>query len=382
MEKIMFLDYETMRVIWWLLLGALLIGFAVMDGFDMGVGALLRWIGRTDTERRIVINTVGPVWEGNQVWLILGAGAIFAAFPPLYAVSFSGFYVAMFLALLALILRPVGFKYRSKLLDPRWRSTWDWTLVIGGVVPPLIFGVALGNVMLGVPFRFDHELRMFYEGTFFGLLTPFPLLCGLVSLSMLIMHGGTFLALKTGGRVQARARQAGSVAAVVMLALFSLAGLWVAFGVDGYVIAAGAGHDAPSNPLAKSVMRETGAWLNNYGAHWWLWLVPLIVYVSAIKTIVFLRWGREMWAWIASAFSVAGVIGTFGVGTFPFLLPSAIDPRSSLTVWDSTSSHMTLFLMFLAVLIFLPIVIAYTSWVYHVMRGKVTEKFVKGDSAY
>ena len=383
MEPIMFLDFETMRVVWWLLLGAILIGFAVMDGFDLGVAALLGWVGKNDTERRIIINTVGPVWEGNQAWLILGAGAIFAAFPPLYAAAFSGFYVAMLLVLFALILRPVGFKYRSKLTDSRWRRAWDWALMIGGVVPAVVFGVAIGNVMLGVPFRLDDELRSFYEGGFFGLLNPFGLLCGLVSLAMVVMHGGTYLALKTEGAVQIRSRRAARLAAIAMLVMFSLAGLWIAFGIDGYVITAGADPSGPSDPLLKTVIRESGAWLSNYTAYSWTVLVPIITYTGAIMCVFFLGRGRDGWAWTASAFSVAGVVGTFGVSTFPFLLPSSIDSRSSLTIWDASSSHMTLFVMLLATVVFLPIIIIYTSWVYRVMRGKVTEEYVsEEDSAY
>lgn len=383
MEKIMFLDYETMRFIWWGLLGALMIGFAIMDGFDMGIAAILGWAGRNDTERRIIINTVGPVWEGNQAWLVLAAGAMFAAFPLLYAVTFSGLYVAMFLVLVALILRPVGFKFRSKLTNPRWRALWDWALIIGGVVPPLVFGVALGNVLLGIPFHLDDDLRSFYDGSFFGLFTPFPLLCGLVSLSMVIMHGGVFLALKTEGELEVRARRAASVAAVVMLVLFSLAGLWVAFGMHGYVITEGAGHFAPSNPLTKTVVLEKGAWLINYGAYPWTIGVPVIAYLGAVMAVAFLHLGRAGWAWIASAFSVAGVVGTFGVSTFPFILPSGTDPQSSLTIWDSSSSHMTLFLMLFATVVFLPLVIAYTGWVYRVLRGKVTgDDIARSESAY
>ncbi len=186
------IDYETLRVIWWGLLGVLLIGFAVTDGFDLGTGTLLPFVAKTDTERRVVINAVGPVWEGNQVWLIVGGGAIFAAWPPLYAVSFSGFYLAMFAVVFALILRPVAFKYRSKRENPAWRTSWDWALFIGGFVPALIFGVAVGNVLQGVPFRLENDLRIFYEGTtLFELLNPFALLCGLLSVAMLIMHGAS-----------------------------------------------------------------------------------------------------------------------------------------------------------------------------------------------
>ena len=209
-----FLDYETLRLIWWVLLGVLLIGFAIMDGFDLGVAALLPFVGRSDTERRVLINTIGPVWEGNQVWFILGGGAIFAAWPPLYAVSFSGFYLAMFLVLAALILRPVGFKFRGKLADPRWRAVWDTALFIGGVVPALVFGVAVGNVLQGVPFFFDDSLRATYTGGLLGLFNPFALLCGVVSLAMLVMQGGAFLALKTEAPDRdTRGAKAGSLAA-------------------------------------------------------------------------------------------------------------------------------------------------------------------------
>ena len=162
------ISYETLRLVWWLLIGVLLIGFAITDGFDLGTGMLLPFAGKTDLERRVIINSIGPVWEGNQVWLILGGGAIFAAWPQLYAVSFSGFYLAMFVILVALILRPVAFKFRSKREDASWRARWDIALFIGGFVPALIFGVAMGNVLQGVPFRFSDDMHIFYEGSFLG----------------------------------------------------------------------------------------------------------------------------------------------------------------------------------------------------------------------
>src|SRR6201997_2171739 len=221
-------EYEILRLLWWAVLGVLLIGIAVMDGFDLGVGMLLPFIARTDTERRVVINTVGPVWEGNQVWLILGGGAIFAAWPALYAVAFSGFYLAMLLLLCALILRPVGFKYRSKLEGTRWRTTWDTALFLGGLIPALVFGVAFGNVLQGVPFRFDDTMRMTYTGTLFGLFNPFALLCGLVSVAMITAHGAAWLACKTEGVLRERAQRVGAFAALAAVALFALGGFWAA----------------------------------------------------------------------------------------------------------------------------------------------------------
>ena len=371
------LDYATLRLVWWLLLGILLIGFAVMDGFDLGVAALLPWVARGDSERRVVLNVIGPVWEGNQVWLILGGGAIFAAFPALYAVSFSGFYLAMCLILLALILRPVGFKFRSKVADPRWRALWDWALFVGGAVPALVFGVAMGNVLLGVPFHFDADLRPVYSGGFFGLLTPFAVLCGLVSVAMLVTHGAGMLALKTDGAIASRARRYGSVAAVVTALLFALAGAWVVLGLPGYAVVGALDPAGPSNPLNKQVAIEAGAWLANYKAMPWTALFPLLGIGGALLASALLYGGRAGWAFVASALSIAGIILTEGLTVFPFLLPSSIDPQSSLTLWDASSSHMTLFIMLLAVLVFLPIVLAYTAWVFRVLRGKVGDAGLK-----
>jgi cytochrome d ubiquinol oxidase subunit II len=376
------IDYEILRLIWWLLLGVLLIGFAATDGFDMGVGALLPFVARTDAERRVVINTVGPVWEGNQVWFILGGGAIFAAWPPLYAVSFSGFYLAMFAVLAALILRPVAFKYRSKRDCPRWREAWDWALFIGGFVPALIFGVAVGNVLQGVPFRLNEDLRAFYEGSFFGLLNPFALLCGLLSVSMLVMHGSGWLALKADGAVAARARLFGSVAALATILLFALAGLLLWAFIDGYRITSEVSMAGPSNPLLKHAVVAVGAWFDNYAARPWQWVAPALGLGGAALALLGLRSRFDGLPILASGLSIFGVISTVGLAMFPFILPSSIDPRSSLTVWDSSSSHQTLFTMLCVTVIFLPIVLAYTAWAYRILWGKVTEAQVTGEHGH
>ncbi|KPN20020.1 cytochrome d ubiquinol oxidase subunit 2 [Xanthomonas sp. Mitacek01] len=369
-------DYATLRVIWWLLLGVLLIGFAVMDGFDLGVGALLPFVAKTDAERRIVVNTIGPVWEGNQVWLILGGGAIFAAFPPLYAVSFSGFYLAMFVILFALILRPVGFKFRGKVEDPRWRASWDWALFVGGFVPALIFGVAVGNVLLGVPFHFTPELRAVYTGGFFGLLTPFALLAGLVSVSLLVAHGAAMLVIKTDGSIAARAARYGSVAAVLGAALFVGAGVWIAFGIHGFQVTSVIDTALASNPLRKTVVMAPGAWMDNYRAMPWTIAAPLLGALGALASAVLLRVRRGGPAFLASGVSIAGVILTVGFAIFPFLLPSSSMPGASLTLWDASSSRLTLWIMLLATIVFLPLILLYTSWVYRVLRGKVTDASV------
>lgn len=377
------IDYEILRVIWWLLLGVVLIGFAVTGGFDLGTGALLPFVAKTDIERRVVINSIGPVWEGNQVWLILGGGAIFAAWPPLYAVSFSGFYLAMFATLFALILRPVGFKYRSKRESAAWRTGWDWALFIGGFVPALIFGVAIGNVLQGVPFHLNDDLRIFYDGTtLFELLNPYAILCGLVSVAMLIMHGAAWLVLKTDGPVAARARAFGSIAALATTVLFALGGVFLWLGVDGYRFTSEVVTDGPSNPLSKTVEVAGGVWFANYAAHPWMMLAPAIGLVFPLVAFVLLRARREVLALLSSSLAIFGIISTVGLTMFPFILPSSVDPKSSLTVWDASSSHMTLFIMLVVALIFIPIIVAYTSWVYRVLWGKVDEKAIRDDSGH
>ena len=378
------IDYETLRIIWWLLLGVLLIGFAVTDGFDLGVGTLLPFVAKTDTERRIAINSIGPTWEGNQVWLILGGGAIFAAWPPLYAVSFSGFYLAMFAILFALILRPVAFKYRSKRESARWKASWDWALFIGGFVPSLIFGVAVGNVLQGVPFRFDDDMRIYCEGSFFALLNPYALLCGLLSVAMLVMHGAAWLQVKTDGIVAERARRYGSLAAVAVIVLFALGGLFLWIGIDGYRISSAIDAAGPSNPLLKTVEHSPGAWLVNYGTHPWMIIAPVLGFVGAAAALLAMLARREVTVLLFSKLAILGIISTVGLSMFPFILPSSLDLRSSLTVWDASSSHLTLFIMLVVTAIFLPIILAYTAWVYRVLWGKVDEKTVndKGGHAY
>ena len=377
------IDYEILRVIWWLLLGVVLIGFAVTGGFDLGTGALLPFVAKTDIERRVVINSIGPVWEGNQVWLILGGGAIFAAWPPLYAVSFSGFYLAMFATLFALILRPVGFKYRSKRESAAWRTGWDWALFIGGFVPALIFGVAIGNVLQGVPFHLNDDLRIFYDGTtLFELLNPYAILCGLVSVAMLVMHGAAWLVLKTDGPVAARARGFGSIAALATTVLFALGGVFLWLGVDGYRFTSEVVTDGPSNPLSKTVEVAGGVWFANYAAHPWMMLAPALGLVFPLVAFVLLRARREVLALLSSSLAIFGIIATVGLTMFPFILPSSVDPKSSLTVWDASSSHMTLFILLVVALIFIPIIVAYTSWVYRVLWGKVDEKAIRDDSGH
>ncbi|KHK50139.1 cytochrome d ubiquinol oxidase subunit 2 [Ralstonia sp. A12] len=373
------LNYDTLRVIWWSLLGFLLIGFAVMDGFDLGSGMLLPFVAKTDIERRVVINAVGPTWEGNQVWLVLGAGATFAAWPQLYAVSFSAFYLAMFVLLVALILRPVAFKYRSKRESTAWRNTWDWALFVGGFVPALVCGIAMGNVLIGVPFRLTPDMYIFYDGNFFDLLNPFAVLCGLVSVSMLLTHGAAWLRIKTSGTVAERARAVGTITSMLTAVLFALAG-WVLWKwIDGYRITSAINTIAPSNPLLKTASMSSGAWFANYAQHRWTIVAPILGFVGTLCAFALMRARRDRLAMLASALGITGIILSVGASMFPFILPSSVNPRFSLTVWDSSSSHITLFNMLVSTTIFMPLILAYTTWVYKVLWGKVdTNAIEKG----
>ncbi|MBX6420458.1 MAG: cytochrome d ubiquinol oxidase subunit II [Nevskia sp.] len=362
-------DYETLRVIWWLLLGVLLIGFAVMDGFDLGVAMLYRFLGRDDDERRALLESIEPVWDGNQVWFILGGGAVFAAWPPLYAASFSGLYLAMFLVLLTLIVRPVGFNFRNKLADPRWRAVWDWALFLGGALAALLFGVAIGNLFLGLPYSIDALQRPVFELNLFMLLKPFALLAGLVSVSMLALHGASYAALKSEDPIAPRARRAGAWAALAYLVTFVVAGGWVSR-LSGLHVET-ADPNGPSNPLLKTVTVVAGGWLANYRSAPWLWLVPALGLLAAVAAALLLRARRDGLAFVASGLVCATTILTAGLSLFPFLLPSSTHPGHSLTVWDASSSQLTLFIMLIAALVFVPIVLAYTAWVFRVLRGRV-----------
>jgi len=367
------LDYPTLRVIWWALIGVLLIGFALTDGFDLGVATLLPFIAHGDAERRMVINTIGPTWEGNQVWFILGGGAIFAAWPFVYAVSFSGFYLAMFAVLLALILRPVAFRYRSERASPHWRSGWDWALFIGGFVPALVFGVAVGNVLQGVPFHINSDLRAFYDGGFLGLFTPFTLVCGLLSVAMLVMHGAAWLTMKAEyGVVRDRARRVGTIAALLVIVLFALGYYFVAHGGLGFRLDLPAMPAGASNPLRSGTVAAPGAWLNNYRLYPWMWVAPALGFGGAVLAMIGIRSGKEVAAFGGSSLSAAGIIATVGLSMFPFILPSSIDPRSSLTVWNASSTHLTLFIMLVVTAVLLPVVLIYTAWAFKVMWGRST----------
>jgi len=373
----MILDYETLKFVWWILVGVLLIGFAVTDGMDMGVGTLLPFLGKTDLERRVIINTVGPHWDGNQVWLITAGGAIFAAWPLVYASAFSGFYFAMLLALFALFFRPVGFDYRSKIENPTWRSAWDWGLFVGGAVPALVFGIAFGNLLQGVPFHLDEFLRPWYTGSFFGLLNPFALLAGMISLGMLTMHGAIWLQLRTEEPIVGRAKVWAKRTGILTIAAFALAGVWLSLGIDGFRVVSMPEPGATPNPLTKEVVQESWAWLANYRQHPWTLLFPLLGFAGLGGAVLLSMKDRPGLGLAVSSLGLTGVIMTAGVTMFPFIMPSSTNPNSSLIAWDAVSSHLTLTVMFWAAMIFVPLILMYTAWTYTKMWRRVTVAEIK-----
>ena len=371
------IDYEFLRIIWWVLVIVLLIGFSVTDGFDMGVTALLPVAGKKEVEKRIMINSIAPHWDGNQVWLLTAGGAIFAAWPIVYSVAFSGFYIALFLVLAALFFRPIGFEYRAKIDNPTWRAVWDWGLFAGGFVPALVFGVAFGNLLQGVPFELNELSQVTYTGSFFALLNPFALLCGVLSLAMLVTHGANWLQMKTTAELRNRARAITQIGALVTLITFVLAGVWLSF-KEGYVVTSVLDHFAPSSPASgKEVAVEVGAWFKNFNETPALWIFPALVVIGALLNVVASKANRCGFAFFFSVLTMAGVIITAAISMFPFVMPSSTHPAQSLLMWDATSSELTLTLMFYLALVFVSISLLYTIWSYYKMFGRLDESFVE-----
>lgn len=398
------LSYEVLKFIWWILIGVLLIGFAITDGMDIGAAILLPIIGRTDYERRSIINTVGPHWDGNQVWLITAGGAIFAAWPVVYAVSFSGFYMAMLLTLFALFFRPVGFDYRSKIDNPQWRSTWDWALFGGSLVPALVFGVAFGNLLQGVPFYFSEEtMQAFYPGNFWELLNPYALVAGILSIVMLTVHGGAWLIMRADQIVADRAKTVVFYGGITVFVLFSLAGLllWAdAFGLKvlmggylsqffeslpnwtgsfGYTVLSQPDVSVNFMPVDQQAVAESGAWLNNFAKYPIMWIAPILGLSMALIAAFAGKAGRGGWAFLFSSLMLAGIIMTAGFAMFPFVMPSSLEPSMGLTLWNVTSSHLTLKIMFFVSLVMVPIVLSYTIWAYAKMWRRVTIEEIKSN---
>jgi cytochrome d ubiquinol oxidase subunit II len=342
---------------------------------------VLPFIGKTDAERRTIVNTVGPTWDGNQVWLITAGGAIFAIWPRVYAASFSGLYFAFLIVLWALFFRPVAFEYRSKLKTQKWRNFWDWALFVGSFIPPLIVGVGIGNLFLGLPFQFDPESLRFFYGTtmtdasavadLFKLLQPFALLCGLVSVSMMIMHGASYLKLRTKGEVYKRSCTTIKWVSLLLFALFAIGGLWIAFGINGFVWHSMA--NPMQHPLGSTVTRGVGAWLTNYSMHPWMIIAPVLGLLGCLYTSFLAKKDALLKSFIASGVTIFSIMATFGFSLFPFIMPSFVKPAQSLLVWNASSSEISLAGIIITAVIMLPIIFAYTAFVYKKLWGRDTK---------
>ncbi len=328
-----------LNVIWFILLTVLFIGFFFLEGFDYGVGVLLPFLGKNDLERRILINTIGPVWDGNEVWMVTAGGAMFAAFPHVYATLFSGFYLALFLMLAALIVRGVGFEFRSKESSSRWRSSWDWLIFAGSIIPAILWGVTVTNLIQGVPV----DAKMHYVGTFFDLLSVYTLIGGVAFLAVFVFHGAVYLSLKTEGQLVNRSRQAAlGVGVVAALTVLTLVGLTY---------------------LKTDLFSSLAAGIALWGA--------VATFVAAFALVVLRRF--------AGAFALSGITillttVAFFLGLFPRLIVSSLNPAWSLTIYNASSSPYTLKLMTVAAFILVPVVLAYQIWTYWVFRRRVSGK--------
>ncbi len=331
----------TLNDLWFVLISVLFIGFFFLEGFDYGVGILLPFLGKDDVERRTLINTIGPVWDANEVWMITAGGAIFAAFPQWYATLFSGFYLALVVILLALIVRGVAFEFRSKDENPRWRATWDWAIFVGSLVPALLWGVAFTNFVKGVPI----DANMMYTGGFWNLLNPFALLGGAVSVLAFTIYGAIFLTLKTEGEIAEPARKiAGQL-------WFSMLIVLVAYTIVMY--------------FSTDILTKLGV---NPGP------IPIFTVIALLTAGWFLRQKRDGWAFIFMASAIILAVTTVFMILFPRVLVSSIDPAFSLTIYTSSSSPYTLRVMSIIALVFVPIVLAYQGWTYWVFRKRVSSK--------
>ncbi len=329
-----------LQTVWFALVSVLFIGYAILDGFDLGVG-VLHLFARNDHERRVHLNAIGPIWDGNEVWLLTGGGALFAAFPVVYATVFSGFYIAMMLLLAALIFRAVSIEFRSKVESPRWRNFWDRAFGVGSLLPAILFGVAFGNILRGVPI----DGQQMWTGSFAGLLNPYAIFIGLLSLCLFTMHGALYLSMKTEGDLRARVAAWVPVSWMVTMALYVVATIATIF---------------VSPFLFEGVLKNP-----------FFWVLIVILVAAAMYIPVAAKGERYGRALIASSLTIACMIGLSALSLFPRLVPSITDLRNSLTVTNASSSQTTLSTMLVIALIGMPLVILYTVVIYRVFKGKV-----------
>jgi cytochrome bd ubiquinol oxidase subunit II len=372
---------DTLRLVWWLLIVVLFAGFVVTDGFDLGALILLPWVGKSDDQRRVVLNAIGATWEGNQTWLITAIGATFAAFPPVYAVGFSGTYMVMMLALFALFARPVGFDYRSKLQSRRWRSAWDWALFAGGLVPTVAFGLLVGNLFIGLPFRLDSDFRAAYSGHFTSLFQPFAVLVAIAAVALCAMHGGAYVQGRTEPAFARAIARRTAAAALIFALLFAICGGWLATSLPGLRFDTVTLLQAPAAGSARLAQHVAGGWTGNFVRCPGLLALPLLAVLGATATALLSRAARWTAAFCSSSLAVLAAISTAGVTLFPVLLASSMDPASSLTLWNASSSPKTLKIMLIVAALFVPLIVLYTGWVYRVLRGPITVEDIQSHGA-
>jgi len=373
---------SILQVVSWLVVGVLIFLVAATVGSDFGTGILGKFVGKTDYEKRAIINVVSPTWDGSQVWFITAGGAIFAIWPQVYASSFSGLYIAILVVLWGLFLRPPAFEYRKKIDCSKWRNFWDWMLLLGSTIPMLVMGVAIGNLYLGFPIAYDDTMRLTYGAVVNGdyqsmwvnlihLLTPFALLFGIFALNMAIMHGAVYCKLRTEGVLHTKFKKIVNVTVGVFIALFIVAGIWLMF-VPAYQYTTNAGlehySDALNHPWSSGVITQTGTWYHNFNSTIWMYLSPLATLISAFMIIKFNNQNKDWSAYIASIVSILGAVLTVGFAIFPFIMISNVGDFSySLTVWNASSSQNSLIGILVAAVIILPIIFSYTFFVYKKM---------------
>ena len=374
------IDYETIRLIWWAILGVLLIGFAITDGFDFGVASVLPFIAKSNIERRIAINAIGPVWDGNQVWFVLFGTATFGVFPFIYSAVFSLFYIAFFLLLFCFIVRPLAIDYRSK-MPGKWPFFWDNMLCISGTIASLLFGIAIGNCMIGLKFDFDEFNIVQNYTTFFSLLNPFSLLCGLISYIMLVSHGAAFLSLKTNDIIKKRSDFILKITPTLLIILLSLAGFY-AYNLDGFALKSINNFNGTSAPNHQEVIQIKHGLFENYKIYKWFLIAPIGFYITSFAVIIFRILKKDMLVMIFHSLMVASIVLLFGFSTFPFLLPSVANLNASLTIFNSSGSEFSLKIIFGIFCIFLPCVIGYICYIYYSFRGRITAEMIDKNNKF
>jgi cytochrome d ubiquinol oxidase subunit II len=364
------IDYAVLKIVWWMLIGLVLMLYGTTAGYDLGITIILPFL-KKESHKRLVLNISGPTWDGNQTWIVFAGGGLFVVWPVAYALSFSGFYAAILMILWPFFLRPLGYDYRGKIDSSKWRRFWDWGLFVSSFLPVFIFGVAFGNLLQGVPFYFDPKtMQQYYTGNFATLMNPFGILCGLVSAAMIIMHGAAWIARRGRSELQAKARSIQFVFAWLTLVLFVIAGFWLMTRVAGYTLVSQP-IEPTEDPLNNVVTRGLGVWTAGYSGNPWKYYPIVIAFIALISTLVFNRVRQFHLAFWSSVFSVAGIIGTAGATLFPFLIPSSTHLAQSLTVWNAASSQYALNTMFYVGAALLVIILIYKLFAFKAAWGKI-----------